>query len=393
MSVFRVVSEMYPKPFRSRLILCLTAALALAGAMQGPTAHAAESVFEVAKISVDTTAKDAVAAKQNGMAEAEQRAFQTVLKRLVPLSAYAQLPTVGAEDVSSLVTGVAIRSEQYSTTRYIAMLDVSFSAQGVKQLLQSYGVAFSEVQAPALTVLPIVIEKNAVRSSGPEDWREAWEALDTAHSMTPATIVNPRAELTVETANAILGGDTSALATLQSQYGDRPLVVAEAKVADGKFVMRLVGEDSVGNINYVDELKLDGRSAKSVAREAAEIAFGILENRWKVTQSTGRAAPQPMEATYGEDPPVPGATPAAPGEVPRNLAASVEFSGLKDWQDIRARLMNVPGLQALEVNSLSARSAAVTFDFAGSLGRLQSELGSSGFSLEDRDGTFVVRAR
>ena len=62
-------------------------------------------------------------------------------------------------------------------------------------------------------------------------------------------------------------------------------------------------------------------------------------------------------------------------------------------RDIRARLMNVPGLQALEVNSLSARSAAVTFEFAGSLGRLQSELGSIGFSLEDRDGTFVVRAR
>ena len=367
-------------------------ALALGIGLQALGARAADSVFEVAKISVDTTAKDAVAAKQKGMAEAEQRAFQTVLKRLVPLSAYAQLPTVGAEDVSSLVTGVAIRSEQYSTTRYIATLDVSFSAPGVKRLLQSYGVAFSEAQAPALTVLPIVIEKNAVRSSGAEGWREAWEALDTSHSMTPATIVNPRAELTVETANAILGGDPSALATLQSQYGDRPLVVAEAKVADGKFVMRLVGEDSAGNINYVDELKLDGRNAKTVAREAAEIAFGILENRWKVTQSSG-GGPQPTPTTYGEEPPAPGAAPAAPGEVSRNLAASVEFSGLKDWQDIRARLMNVPGLQALEVNSLSARSAAVTFEFAGSLGRLQSELGTIGFSLEDRDGTFVVRAR
>ena len=388
MSFFRVVSESYSKPFPSRLILCVMA-LALGIGLQ---AQAADSVFEVVKISVDTTAKDAVAAKQKGMAEAEQRAFQTVLKRLVPLSATAQLPTVGAEDVSSLVTGVAIRSEQYSTTRYIATVDISFSAPGVKRLLQSYGVAFSEAQAPALTVLPIVIDKNAVRSSGPEDWRGAWEALDTSHSMTPATIVNPRAELTVETTNAILGGDTGALATLQSQYGDRPLVVAEAKVADGKFVMRLVGEDSAGNINYLDELPLDGRNAKTVAREAAEIAFGILENRWKVTQSSG-GAPQPTQTTYGEEPPVPGAEPAAPGEVPRNLAASVEFSGLKDWQDIRARLMNVPGLQALEVNSLSARSAAVTFEFAGSLGRLQSELGSIGFSLEDRDGTFVVRAR
>jgi hypothetical protein len=71
----------------------------------------------------------------------------------------------------------------------------------------------------------------------------------------------------------------------------------------------------------------------------------------------------------------------------------VEFSGLKDWQDIRGRLMNVAGIQALEVNSLSARTASITFDYTGSLDRLQTVLNQSGFRLEDRDGNFVLSTR
>jgi hypothetical protein len=81
------------------------------------------------------------------------------------------------------------------------------------------------------------------------------------------------------------------------------------------------------------------------------------------------------------------------GEPERNVVALVEFSGLKQWQEIRARLMHVPGIQALEINSLSARTASITFDYAGSLGRLQKELGQNGFSFENGDENFVLRAR
>ena len=90
-------------------------------------------------------------------------------------------------------------------------------------------------------------------------------------------------------------------------------------------------------------------------------------------------------------PPEQGAAPK--GEVPRNVVAQVEFSSLKDWQDIRGRLMNVAGIEALEVNTLSARGASVTFDYAGSLGHLQEVLGQNGFEFGDREGTFVLRSR
>jgi hypothetical protein len=104
----------------------------------------------------------------------------------------------------------------------------------------------------------------------------------------------------------------------------------------------------------------------------------------------------PTEAVYEEGvAPQPGSEeePGGPAEVPRNVVALVEFSGLRDWQQIRTRLTQIAGLQALEVNSMSARTASITFDFAGSLDRLEVALGQNGFALDERDGTFVLRSQ
>jgi hypothetical protein len=163
------------------------------------------------------------------------------------------------------------------------------------------------------------------------------------------------------------------------------------EAADGNFVIRLAGADSVGAINFGRSDSV-GSDATATAREAAATAFAIIENRWKVSQSGGVPPTEVNHAPPGTEPVRPGEVPS-PAEVPRNVVAQVEFSGLKDWQDIRGRLMKVAGIQALEVNSLSARAASVTFDYAGSLGRLQKELDQNGFVFAEREGNFVLRSR
>ena len=55
---------------------------------------------------------------------------------------------------------MAIRKEQYSTTRYIATLDVIFNEQGMKELLTSLGIPVSEERAPMISILPLVIDGN-----------------------------------------------------------------------------------------------------------------------------------------------------------------------------------------------------------------------------------------
>lgn len=372
------------RPLVACFLVCL-AALAV-------TAKAEESPFTVAKVTVDVTSKDAVAAKRIGMGKAQKQAFDILLKRFVPLSDAAQLPILEQEDIEGMVNGVSVRSEQMSSTRYIANLDVSFNEQAVRQLLATYGVAYSEIRSPSISILPVVIEGGAVKAQGAEGWRQAWTSLDLDHGMVPATILQPRPNLDAKTVKAILNDDLAAFEAMRSEYGSAPLVLAVGQIEGNKLTTRLVGTDGVGDLNLGRTDKIAGGDAKGAARNAAAISFGILENRWKVLQS-GEGGGVPGEARF-EQVPREQETPREPAAIPRNVVADVEFSGLQHWQEIRGRLMSVRGIQALEVNVLTARAASITFDYAGSLNHLQQELGQVGIAFEDRrDGTFVLRSR
>jgi len=380
------------EPLAWRLsLLVLLGALVLGAPCGG--AHAAGSLYVVAKVSVDTTAKDAVTARNVGMAQAERRALQILLGRLVPLNIQDQLPEFTKEEVEEAVLGVAVRKEQTSTTRYVATLDVRFNEAVVKQLFVDYAIPYSEDRAASISILPVMLTGDSVTGEGKEGWRKAWEDLDLENSVTPATVLRARSDLDPAVVKAALAGDPDALTALQNNYGYGGLVIAVGEITDGKFTTRLVGEDAVGAISFSRSDPMSG-DASQAARDAAAAALAILENRWKVTQSGGQVPA--AQAAYEESPgAAPGTEqePAAPKVVPRNVAALVEFSGLRDWQQIRSRLTQIAGLQALEVNSLSARTASITFDFAGSLDRLQTALGQNGFALDDRNGTFVLRSQ
>jgi hypothetical protein len=354
-------------------------------------AKAADNLYDVAKISVDVTAKDAVAARTTGMAEAEARAVTIVLRRLLPPGIDPELPGLTKEDIEGLVNGVSIRNERNSQTRYVASLDISINEQGIKQLLGDYNLPYDEKRAEQISILPLMLSGGTVASEEEEGWRRAWEELDLSHSITPATILRPRPNLGRDTIEAVIAGDAGALAAMQSDYGYGPLVIAVGETAGGAFVTRLAGTDSVGPVG-LERSDPIGSDPKATARQAAATAFQSLESRWKMSQS-GAPATQANVQPGGEAVPSAGEGGAARGEVARNLEAQVEFSGLKDWQEIRGRLMNVAGIQGLEVNSLSARAASITFNYAGSLDRLQQELGQSGFVLDEREGTFVLRSR
>ena len=353
------------------------------------TAQAEETPYTVSKIAVDVTAKNAVAAKANAMAEAEKRGLNTVLRRIVPFSFYPKLPDLQPEQVEGAVNSISIRKEQYSTTRYIATLDVIFSEEAVKQLVASLGLPTGEEQAPTISILPLVIEGNQVKSGVNDPWRQAWLNLDLTHGLTPATVLQPRPGLELGMVRAVLAGDQSAFAAVQGDYGSAPLVIAIGQAEDGgQFITRLAGSDGVGRINYGRSDKFEGTPPKEAAQQAASFAYAVLENRWKATQ----ASPEQVAPVRYEEGVPPQAAPQQ-GEPGRIVTAVVQFAGLKEWQQIRGRLAQVPGLQGLEVNSLSARTASVTFDYAGSLGRLQKVLADSGFSFENGEENFVLRVR
>ncbi|ODR94784.1 hypothetical protein AUC69_02910 [Methyloceanibacter superfactus] len=259
--------------------------LAGLGSVVGDVA-AADSLYDVAKVSVDTTAKDAVAARNTGMAQAEMRAMNILLERLVSQSVREQLPAFSHEEIEDLVSGVAVRKEQTSTTRYIATLDVRFNEYAVKQFLADNAIPFSEERAPSISILPLMLAGDSVTSEGDVGWRQAWEGLDLSHSVTPGTILRPRPDLAAATVKAALSGDADALAAMQSAYGYGGLVLAVGELKGDSLTTQLVGEDGAGAIN-VSLSEAVGGNAKLAAEKVAAASLATLETRWKMTRSGG----------------------------------------------------------------------------------------------------------
>ena len=107
---------------RALAFAALTAALVL-------PAQAADNVYTIGNYPIQAQAENAVAAKERALAEGQQAAFRSLLKRLIPVTAYARGKRLDQVKAADLIEGVRVRSERNSSTEYIASFDFSFNAK------------------------------------------------------------------------------------------------------------------------------------------------------------------------------------------------------------------------------------------------------------------------
>ena len=359
--------------------LLLAVALTLATGLADKAAAAAtDAVFTVANYPVEARADNAVAAKDKALADGQQAAFRSLLKRLVPVTAYARIKRLAGVKASDLVDGFKVRSERNSSTDYIASLDFTFQSKGVRDLLRREGIPFTDEQAPALTVVPVGRAAAAGSAKGEAAWANAWKGLDLEHTLTPVKLQALKKEIAPATVEALAGGDGSAIRTLVAAYGSERvlLAVAEHDAAAGRLNVTLSGRDAVGAFTLRRAYRVDAADPGYANDLAAVISLGILEGRWKAIKSRSGAA---------------GGGEAPAGDT--DLLIAVEFRGMSEWQDISRKLGSTPGVEELEVAGLSARGARVTLRFAEGADRLAAALAQRGLSLRNADGNWVLKAQ
>ena len=351
------------------------AALLVIVALSVPAARAQQSrVYTVEKLSIEANAADAVAAKKKAIAEAERRALNTVLWRITPFSAYERLPKPKSALIEDLLEGFSVRREANSGTQYLATLDFTFQQDSVRQFLQGYGIPYSETQAPLIGVVPILLRDGKVVRSGSDSWRKAWNGLDLDHTLTPVRLLPLEPALTDQQAQAILAGDEKAFEALSKLYGEDAMVVAVASTdgKEGRLQTRLFGTDGAGPIDLSRFDRIGAGDMNGAAKRSAMIALRILEGRWKLARS-------PLGGV-------------SDGVQHVNFAVTVEFAGLSQWQKMRSRLTRVPGVQSLDIVSLSARSANVTMEFPGGAERLSQQLRRHELYLQNEGGAWILRS-
>ena len=350
------------------LALCL-----LLIAFSVPAGAKEKDVYTVAKLSVNMHAKDAVTAKKKALALAKTRALDTVFRRIAPFNSYDRLPTLKPAAIDDLLEGFSVRRERNSATQYIATLDFQFRAEDVRKLLSGKGIAITDQQGDRITVLPVYIANGKIVSTGRDPWRTAWNGLDLENAIIPVRLARAGPSFTMDKLSGITGGDLKAFVELRDKVKAKKLVLAIAEpTSDGKtLTTRLFGVDRIGSVSLARHDPVYKGNVKSAAQEASEIALGVFAGRWKLMQTSGGGA--------GVD------------VTPADVDVVVEFTGIREWKEIRKRLVKIPGVQGLDIKSLSARTAQLVFQFPGGAEGLARAVPAHGLSMQGAGNAWILR--
>lgn len=346
------------------------------------------NVYTVANYPVQATAANAVAAKEQAIADGRKAAFRSLLKRIVPVTAYPRLKALSDVSVAPLFDGFAVRSERNSTTSYIAALDFTFRADAVRALLRREGIPFVDEKAAEVVLIAAVREAGKLVRDGnaADSWSGIWRDLDTTHTVTPLRIDTVKPVIHNDTLQMLVTGDDSALRVFASEYGAESVLTAIAEVdrPAGRLNVILAGRDAAGVFNLRRAYRLVDGDVPYTMELAAVISLGIVEGRWKA-QRTRYLEGGTAAVTEGGE-----VAAVASGAA---VQIEAEFAGLSDWNRMRETLETTPGVAGIAVAAMSARGADLSLSYPGGGEALADALAARGLSLTDLGGVWLLKNR
>ena len=358
----------------------IVAALSAGNAL---AANASDKVFTIANYPVEARAKDAVAAKEKAQAEGQQAALGSLLKRLVPVTAYNRIDHLKKASAASIIDGIAIRTESNSSTQYIASLDFSFQPDAVRNLLSREGVPFVDVQAPKTVLIPLMSEPDA--TAGPKyraasnAWSEAWKGLDLDNTLTPLRLEALMPAIPPAAIQGVLTGGEGIDRVLKGEYKSNYVVLAAAEIdSPGKKIdVTIAGQDPSGPFVWKRSYRIADGDVAYTLELASVITLGMIEGRWKVARSQGLGV----------------AGDGGTGGSGSDVELEVQFSSLSEWNDLRGQLLDLPGVDDVRVGAVSARSAGVSLRYPGGGQSLAATLSQRGLSMTSgSNGLWMVRS-
>lgn len=399
-----------PGRSRRRLVVALGSSIISLCSNWTATALAAKEdrVYTIGSFPVEARAANAVAAKERAIADGQQAAFRSLLKRIVPSSSYGRIAHLKRTRAGDLIDGVSVRSERNSQTEYIASYDFSFQAESVRRLLDQEGIPFLDRQAPPITLVPVFSSpkgggETIDETRGSDTWLYAWKGLDLANTLTPVSLKTLPKPLAPEVAKAIAAGDANAVRTIANELKTETLVVAVLEPDPGQRKIRvaLVGRDAVASFALLRSYR-DGGDLGYTAELAAVISLGVLEGRWKainvrsagmpVASPVARTSPRPWERPETSiSPPMP--PPAQPASADGVVRIAIEFGSIAEWEQISRKVVGVPGVTDMDVEGLSARSARIALRYPGGAQALGPALAQQGLNLRSAGSGWVLSAR
>ncbi len=340
-------------------ILLTTIAAGLAAAGKASAQAVGGNSYAITGIDVDVSAADAIKAREQGIREAKRRASRMLVDRLVAAEDRGRVPPLDDARLDNMVRGVEFVRERSVPNRYIATLNVVFAADQAKAWLADSGVKVVETVARPALVIPLWKGKAGVEALDDRNaWREAWQALDTAASSVPVTVVRgDTTDQSALSAEEAFVGDVAALSRLNERYRAPTIIVAtvEGDKEAGSLNVRGVRYDMrTGARSEIAAVPVAG-SAQLV--ETARRMHGRMDEDWRSIAVVRRDSQGTLDVV-------------------------VPLRALGDWVQVRQRLGAVPAVKNVSVRSLESDRADLQIEFYGTAEELQRTLAQAGLRLD-----------
>jgi len=355
--------------------LILGAVLALVSV----SAHAAAPrLFEVSGITVDVTADSAAVARAQALAEGEKKAFDALLKRLTLQAYHKRLPNITAAQITGLIQDFAVAEEKASSVRYIAKLNYRFRAEGVRALLDEYGLPFAESASKPIVILPVYQAAGALLLwDDPNPWRTAWEQFvksETTQGLVPTIL--PTGDL----------NDVRSIGAEQAIEGDMQRLEEIARRYEAGDVVVAHGILRMDSYNGLPELEVYLTRFGSALQEHTVVKSFTSEPGDDISDMLNRAVVQlstQIEDNWKQD----NLIQAGSAQV---LPISVPVSGLADWVRVRDRLNGVAIVRRADQVLMRRDEVRVNLHFIGDAEQLALSLDQADLVLWEEGGHWYL---
>ncbi|HEY2070072.1 MAG TPA: DUF2066 domain-containing protein [Rhizomicrobium sp.] len=329
---------------------------ALTGAHAGPS-----DPFTVTGIQVDASAASSVEAQNIAINSGRQRAWQTLIHRLVKQEDLAKVPALDDQAIERLFASYLPQNVRKSTTRYSASMTYIFSPDAVRRVLRLQGVAYVDASAHPILIIPMAPRYDA---HGP--WTSVFLNARFSHAAVPLNLPIPDGGTI-----ASLGGLTFDTATWQQVQSVANRVQANEAMLlllvndKGKMVVKL-RHLGIGAPWTIPDIALtDPPGSPKLYADAADQAAGAVINAWKAHAAID----------FGKR---------------FKLTAAIHVETLGDWAALQQKLATIPTVTDVTVTAMDIGQARIAITYVGNAEQLKDNLSQAGYDLENSDNGWSI---
>ena len=344
--------------------------------------YAADNFYVVRDIAVDETASSAAAARTIAVQNGQKRAFNALLRRLVPAPYYASLPVLDDTAITPMVASFQVSNERTSAKRYLADLTYEFKRDDVRMLLRANMLPFSESFGKPILVLPVfMVEDRSYLWDYPNPWRTVWVDIidyglrpqepdslrdDWAQRLLRPVIVPAGSleDMKAIDARQAVDMETTALEKLRKDYGAAEIEIISASLrndTDGTLLLD-VTRNVVGQTEpAIVQTYKGSEDEEGLMQSVVFDLLGRMQEEWKRQNVLDFS-------------------------IENTLAVTTNISSLPDWLALQGKVQNLSAVSATKVKDISVKKAFWYITFVGCMDQLKAALDQQDLALADQGG-------